>query len=94
MDMNSVSENTTEGLAPCPFCGGKAAMHKLVNHTFMVTCFGDCYQVSLQGDTKEEARVRWNTRVVGCTYIEQVGTLNITHAGMVNYTNTKEEPKC
>ena len=57
----------TKNLKPCPFCGGKAAVHELETRTssiggYYVICT-KCLTSSNNYSTPEIAAERWNRRV-------------------------------
>jgi len=56
----------TEGLLPCPFCGGQAQLQKDFNaNEYSVVCFGDNCNVvprTFEHEKKIIAKDYWNTR--------------------------------
>lgn len=56
-------EFTGDELNQCPFCGSTFLEAKDQCVTYAVEC-GDCLALGPEGETKEEAREKWNTRTM------------------------------
>lgn len=56
-----------EGLKPCPFCGGKAKIHKILidfcykEFAYSVFC-EECQSQTRYSNTKSKAKEEWNRR--------------------------------
>ena len=64
--LGSVSEQTEQGLKPCPFCGGKASLND--NSSCSYVCCekcgatGESFNMSKKYSSDEKATEAWNRR--------------------------------
>ncbi|MGN1090082.1 MAG: Lar family restriction alleviation protein [Huintestinicola sp.] len=65
--LDSVSEQTGQGLKPCPFCGGEAEIVRTMNmgnvtYRFFATCLVCGVETPRTARTVKQATEAWNRR--------------------------------